>query len=99
MLTSKKPIATKSSIKSSTNSTTKIYNDIDTCMAQPISKLKQDALKMNLSHITLDTQQGKVQLCQEISEHQQSLFTKNKVNPIVEKTLNKQEEDCETLCK
>lgn len=68
-------------------------------MSKSSAELQAAAKKANIEYVTLDTKEGKLKVCKELSLHQQPLFTKNGVNPVVKSTLKKQEADCMSLCK
>lgn len=68
------------------------------CMNMPKSSLQAAAKKAGIKYITLDTMQGKLKVCQELSLHQQPLFSNGGINPLVQETLKKQEKKCTTMC-
>jgi hypothetical protein len=76
-----------------------MFKSTSECMARPDSEVKSAAQKANIEYITLDTKEGKLKVCKELSMHQQPLFTKKGLNPVVQETLKKQEADCISLCK
>jgi hypothetical protein len=76
-----------------------MFASVDQCMAAPASEVASKAKSQGMKHITLDTKQGKLSVCQSISLHQQSMFNRHgKVNPLFEGVLKKQEQEC-GLCK
>jgi hypothetical protein len=76
-----------------------MFSTVDQCMAAPTSEVAKKAKSQGVKHITLDTRQGKLSVCESISLHQQPMINKHgAVNPLFQKTLKKQEQEC-GLCK
>jgi hypothetical protein len=77
-----------------------MFRSVDQCMAAPNVNVRDAAKKAGVEYITLDTQEGKLSVCKEITTlHTQPVFTKKGVNPLLKKTLLKQEQQCSGMCK
>jgi hypothetical protein len=73
-------------------------SSVQQCMARPNLEIEAAAKKAGISYITLSTKEGKLSVCQQLSNHQQDLFLPSGINPLVSKTLEKQEKQC-NMCK
>ena len=74
------------------------FKTVEECMRAPDSQVQNAASSSGIQYITLDTQKGKLSVCSQLSAHQQPFFTKQGINPLIQQTLKKQEEDCHKLC-
>lgn len=76
-----------------------IYKTVNECMIAPNKDVEEQGKKMGVSHITLDSKDGKLKMCQQISGHQQQIFLRNGINKSLTTTLDKQKSHCDSLCK
>lgn len=77
-----------------------MYSSTQQCMNANDGDVLRAAKKSNApEHLTLDVKRNKFTLCQHISGHQQQTFLKSGINRKVKQVLEKQKEECDSLCK
>ena len=77
-----------------------MFSSSQQCMNASDGDVLRAAKKTNApEHLTLDVKRHKLTLCAHISSHQQQAFLKSGLNKTVKHVLEKQKEDCESLCK